>query len=122
MDKLLTIQKRNKLNEVYAVDKKGNGGAHHAYVVFKQGVTTTDGAVGAVQFQDGARNVEGSTPGVLDTDLLEIVRHRLQCFQDGAFACEENAKALEHIEITLMYMNKRVEDRAERNVLGQHKK
>lgn len=28
MEKLATIQKREKLNEVYAVDEKGNGGAN----------------------------------------------------------------------------------------------
>ena len=38
------------------------------------------------------------------------------------FATDDNAKALEHIEIALMYMNKRVMDRYERNVLGTYKK
>ncbi|MDY4947783.1 MAG: ABC transporter ATPase, partial [Clostridium cadaveris] len=33
-----------------------------------------------------------------------------------------NAKALEHIEIALMYANRRVEDRIERNVLGTNNK
>lgn len=33
MEKLATIQKREKLNEVYAVDEKGNGGANHEYVI-----------------------------------------------------------------------------------------
>ncbi|HHD2802129.1 TPA: ABC transporter ATPase, partial [Clostridium perfringens] len=35
---------------------------------------------------------------------------------------EYNEKALEHIELALMYMNRRVEDRIERNVLGTNKK
>lgn len=117
MKKLRTIQKRENLNEVYVVDKKGNGGANHEYVVR----TSLDGCIydlAKIQFQSGARFVEGSQHGVLDTDLLEITRHRLQCFQAGPFSSEYNEKALEHIELALMYMNRRVEDRIERNVLG----
>ena len=75
-----------------------------------------------IQFQNGARKEMDSIHGVIDADLLEIVRHRMQCFQAGPFASEYNAKALEHIELALMYMNRRVEDRIERNVLGTNKK
>lgn len=60
--------------------------------------------------------------GIIDTDLLEIVRDRLKGFQSGDFATEDNAEALKHIEIALMYMNKRVMDRYERNVLGTYEK
>lgn len=112
MEKLSTIQKRGKLNEVFIVDEKGNGGAHHKYLVSGEELYDT------IQFQNGARGLEDSEPGVLDTDLLEIVRHRLQCFQKGEFATRENAVALTHIEEALLWMNKRVEDRIERNVLG----
>lgn len=114
MEKLSTIQKRENLNTVFVTDEKGNGGAHHRYEIDLQ-----DGnQVVVIQFQDGARKLEGSIPGVLDTDLLEIIRHRLQGFQSGQFACRENAIALTHIEEALLWMNKRVEDRIERNVLG----
>ena len=54
--------------------------------------------------------------------MLEIVRDRLKGFQSGDFATEDNAEALKHIEIALMYMNKRVMDRYERNVLGTYEK
>ena len=46
----------------------------------------------------------------------------MQCFQDGPYASEYNTKALEHIELALMYLNRRVEDRIERNVLGTNNK
>ena len=46
----------------------------------------------------------------------------MQCFQAGPYASEYNAKALEHIELALMYLNRRVEDRIERNVLGTNNK
>ena len=75
-----------------------------------------------ITFQNGARNDENAVNGVLDTDLLEIVRDRLKGFQNGDFATRENAIALTHIEEALLWMNKRVEDRIERNVLGTYKK
>ena len=118
--KLSTIQKREKLNEVYTVDEKGNGGAYHLYEIC--GESENGKLEVQIQFQNGARKLPESIHGVLDTDLLEIVRHRLQCFQQGEFATRENAIALTHIEEALMWMNRRVEDRIERNVLGTNNK
>lgn len=120
MRELNTIQKREKLNKVFAIDEKGNGGANHRYRIVsdpdkhnpEQFVDTT------IQFQNGARNEWGSIFGVIDTDLLEIVRDRLNGFQQGEFATRENAIALTHIEEALLWLNKRTEDRIERNVLG----
>lgn len=126
MERISTIQKREKLNEVYAVDEKGNGGANHKYVisyeVFPVGKPKETHEIATIQLQNGARKEENSIHGVIDTDLLEIVRHRLQCFQVGPFASRENACALTHIEEALMWMNRRVEDRIERNVLGRNEK
>lgn len=128
MRKLNTIQKRENLNHVFATDEKGNGNANHHYLVQRTDLDVNDDnypdyySIAHIDFQDGARNLESSTSGVLDTDLLEIVRDRLIGFQSGDFATEYNAKALEHIEIALMYMNRRVEDRIERNVLGTNNK
>ena len=118
MKKLSTIQKRENLNTVFLSDEKGNGGAHHCYVIDLQEGNREI----FIDFQNGARKLPGSLHGVLDTDLLEIVRHRLQCFQQGEFATRENAIALTHIEEALLWMNKRVEDRIERNVLGTNNK
>lgn len=122
MEKLSTIQKREKLNDVYAVGEKGNGGAYHEYDItfdkYNNGYISTNKII----FQNGPRKDSNSIHGVLDTDLLEIVRHRLQCFQQGEFATRENAIALTHIEEALLWMNKRVEDRIERNVLGTNNK
>ena len=120
---LSTIQKREKLNEVYAVDEKGNGGANHKYLI--AGGETGRGEYEiytTIQFQNGARKLEDSVHGIIDTDLLEIVRDRLKAFQAGEFASRENACALTHIEEALMWMNRRVEDRIERNVLGTNNK
>lgn len=119
-----TIQKRNNLNIVRAVGEKGAGGAMHTYEI----VTNEYSPEGAqpvlsyIQFQHGPRNTAESILGVLDGDLLEIVRDRLKAFQAGEYATRENAIALTHIEEALLWMNKRVEDRAARGVLGTTKK
>lgn len=128
MNKLSTIQKREKLNDIYAVDEKGNGGANHRYIVCGKDETawqngaTSIGVYADLQFQNGARKLPDSIHGILDTDLLEIARDRLQAFQAGPFSSRENAVALTHIEEALMWMNRRVEDRIEREVLGTNQK
>lgn len=121
MKELKTIQKREKLNKIFAVDKKGCGGANHEYLIR----CSLDGCIcdlANIKFQKGARYEFGSQHGATIEDLLEIARHRLQCFQEGDFASEYNQQALIHIEEALMWLNRRVEDRIERNVLGENKK
>lgn len=120
MRKLNTIQKRENLNHVFAMDEKGPGEANHVYVISSANGDTINEAI--LYFQKGPRNDESSIQGILDNDLLEIVRDRLIGFQAGPYSSEYNAKALEHIELALMYMNRRVEDRIERNVLGTYNK
>lgn len=117
---LNTIQQIQKLNRVFSEDNVGPGNAHHLYTIcdsddpFKMCVR--------IQFQEGPRKERGSIHGVIDSDLLEIVRDRLKGFQSGEYATEYNAEALKHIEIALTYLNKRVVDRYERDVLGTNKK
>ena len=124
MEKLSTIQKREKLNDVYAVDEKGNGGANHRYIICKKDElrwSSSNNSIGILEdisFQNGARKEKNSINGVLDCDLLEIVKHRLECFQEGDFSSHYNERALHHVSEALRWMNKRVEDRIERNVLG----
>ena len=129
MRQLSTIQKRENLNKVFAIDEPSNGNACHTYGIYPVANTVEyssdenkDNAMCIIQFQNGARKLPDSTHGVLDTDLLEIVRDRLKGFQSGEFATRENAIALTHIEEALLWMNKRVEDRIERNVLGTNNK
>lgn len=126
---LKTIQKREKLNEIHRVDEIGPGGAYHHYAIFADennlgGIKAenADTAFLDILFQKGPRAEEGSVHGVIDTDLLEIVRDRLKCFQAGEFATEYNAQALLHVEEALMWLNRRVEDRIERQVLGTNNK
>ena len=139
MHKLSTIQKRENLNTVYATDGMGPGGANHVYTVCRNDKkhsiedvsndssktivdVTNDAIITTIKMQCGPRKDPESTHGLIDSDLLEIVRDRLIAFQNGPFECDENAHALAHIEEALMWMNRRVEDRIERNVLGTNTK
>ena len=117
MQKLLSrIQKTDNLNVVKYNDFDGPGGAKHDYYIYRSG----DKPLCEIHFQEGPRDEEGSRAGVMNEDLLEIVRHRLQCFQKGEFASRENALALTHIEEALLWLNKRKDDRKERGVLGKN--
>lgn len=121
MRELSTIQKREKLNRVYAADEKGAGNGNHKYIIVSDaGLKEPKETV--IEFQKGPRRLEDSIHGVLDSDLLEIVRDRLIGFQSGDFHSRENACALTHIEEALMWMNRRVEDRIERGVLSAYDK
>ena len=123
MRELSTIQKREKLNHVFSADEPGAGNACHEYDIYPaQDFDSDTEPLIVIRFQHGARNEKGSTRGVLDTDLLEIVRDRLKGFQSGEYSCRENACALTHIEEARMWLNRRVEDRIERQVLGTEQK
>lgn len=120
MRELSTIQKLGKLNTVMVMDEPGNAGANHKYLIRSCDIDENGHPLisHTIVFQNGPRKLNDSTHGVLDTDLLEIVRDRLKGFQQGEFSTRETACALTHIEEALMWMNKRVEDRIERQVLG----
>lgn len=119
MRKINTIQKIGNLNTVFALDEPSTGGASHKYRIAPN---SEEYPSQDISFQHGPRRLPDSVHGVLDTDLLEIVRDRLKGFQSGEYSCRENACALTHIEEALMWMNKRVEDRIERGVLGTENK
>lgn len=126
--KLDTIQKKGKLNEVWTIGEPGPGDAYHDYIIVSGKNPVYDfeewprQIILQVSFQEGPRGEKTSHTGVLDSDLLEIVRDRLKAFQKGEMANEYNAQALMHVEKALKLMNMRVEDRIRRGVLGTMKK
>ena len=122
---LSTIQKRNNLNVISRVGEPGPGGAYHDYFISPADKSKPSGTVVGIypiQLQKGPRKDPNARHGVLDCDLLEIVRDRLRCFQEGDYATRENAMALQHVEEALLWMAKRADDRAERQVLGTMEK
>lgn len=117
--KLDTIQTKEKLNTICANDEIGPGGANHFYTITRN---DTEEVVGIIEFQKGPRKEKDSIHGVIDSDLLEIVRDRMISFQNGPFACEYNKIALYHIEEALKALNARIEDRVKRDVFGKNEK
>lgn len=94
------------------------GGASHTYGIQWGGPKE----VTVIQFQHGARGVEGSTPGVFDDDLLAIIQDRLEAFQAGPFACDENEEALEAVRAARGHLSERVARRMAKGVLGANEK
>lgn len=90
------------------------GNASHAYGIQWGGPKD----VTYIQFQHGPRAVEGSTPGIFDDDLLAILQDRLEGFQSGPYACEENARALDGVRAAREALGLRVARRISQGVLG----
>jgi len=124
MREITTHHDGHGLNESITIkaDEPGPGGASHCYDVEIGLEGGSWSQVGRIQFQQGPRNVEGSTPGMTDIALLAIVRHRLESFNAGEFRCRENACAITHIQEAMMWMRERADERAKRGVLGKNEK
>ena len=102
-------------NKITVMDGKGAGGACHRYLV-----TNNHVSLGFVKFQEGPIH-ECDVNGVTQEDLLAIIIDRLQCFQAGSYACEENARALKKIEEGLGWLRYRTAERVRRGVEGTNK-
>lgn len=96
-------------------DDPDQSGASHAY-----GAEIDGELILALQFQQGPRHVEGSTPGMTEAALLAVLIDRLQGFQSGPYSCRENAIQLTKLEEVLHWTKARADERAKRGVLGQN--
>lgn len=110
----------------------GAGGAYHLYQIegFDTATNNDDpftaihgksAVYSTILFQNGPIPEKGPN-GVTHEALLAIIIDRLRDFQEGPFACRENAMALAHIESGLMWLQKRTLDRMKRQVEGTHEK
>lgn len=111
----------HRFTNCWCIDEPAYGGAHHEYVV--QDVespgpdTLTYDPHAVVHFQKGPVAQVGKNGCFLE-DLLNICQHRLECFQAGPLAYQENAEALEHIIKAHEALDKRNKDRQSRGVEG----
>lgn len=128
-ERLLFDHKNNKFNRecvsVGAVDAPAPDGASHRYVieVIDRPKTNNDAADRIVErcelnFQNGGLKEVGPN-GITDQALLAIVMDRMRGFNDGPFRCRENSIIITKLEEALMWMEKRANDRARRNVEGE---
>jgi hypothetical protein len=72
-----------------------------------------------IAWQRGALDKEGRN-GAFLIEVLEAVRSQIQYYQDSKFVCEENATALQHIDLALAALNSRRDRRKDQNILGTH--
>ena len=124
----------NELNEelcLKAVDEPGQGNACHRYQIRPRELSTFDATTDPVrasrlmraccdiEFQDGPIKEVGVN-GISNEVLLAVVRHRLQGFQSGPYACETNRQALDAVKLAMEAMHSRTRDRQNRGVEGTH--
>lgn len=103
---------------VFVLDEPGHGNACHEYLVQPSGPKSTGAhSFASVSFQKGPIKENGIN-GCHQEDLLAIVIDRLQCFQAGEFACDDNQEAMENIEKAMKCLNRRTEGRIKRGVEG----
>ena len=120
----------NRFTEVFATDDVAFN-ANHKYEVRQtplEGATISENENGAsneifanIKFQKGPVK-ENGVNGCHNEDLIAIVIDRLQCLNQGDFACRENSIAITKLEEALLWLNKRTQDRIARNVDGTSQK
>jgi len=113
---MIPIDTSHKYTDVHSTDYIGPGNAHHEYAITRK----EDGELFLkVKFQDGPIK-EAGVNGVMDENLIAIVIDRLEGFQSGPYACQENQDALDHLETALGYLQARTAKREARGVEGTH--
>jgi hypothetical protein len=128
-DHIVEGDSANHQVRIDVLDEPGAGGANHRYnIEWYDGVKRDDkgSAIGGraecfINFQNGPIK-ECGVNGVTQEALLAIVIDRLRSFQQGPFAGDYNARALECFEQGLEWLQKRTKDRISRNVEGTHQK
>jgi hypothetical protein len=122
--------KNNRFNrlcvEAFTTDYSGTDGANHAYRIevynryAPEGSAQDLGMVAScdLQFQNGGLKEVGAN-GITDQALLAVVLDRMRGFNDGPYRCRENSIIITKLEEALMWMEKRANDRARRNVEGE---
>ena len=95
-------------------DAEGNPGGGHSNA---QGIQ--------IAWQNGplGRGENRQEPnGAFVETVIAMAGDRLVYYQGGEFACEENAKAIEHLRDALKALKSRTADREKRGVEGTHEK
>lgn len=115
----------NNAIRIEVQDQPGDGGANHKYLI-KGPDFDYGGGVGVaprwgvnLNFQNGPIKEKGVN-GVTNEALLAIVQDRLEGFQRGRFACEENEAALAAVRSALAILAMRTKRRDDHGVEGTH--
>jgi hypothetical protein len=84
---------------------------------------TTYGTGFAIGWQQGplGRGAERQEPnGAFVEDIIAAAMDRIEFYQASKFACEDNARAREHLEAALGFLARRTKSREARDVEGTH--
>lgn len=120
--KTLSAHKGNEANDALEItaDDRTHGNANHIYTIdLVGGAPGSGGWKCELRFQRGPIKETGVN-GITNEALLAIVADRLEGFQSGPYACEENAKALIHVMGALDVLHERTAARVARGVEGTH--
>lgn len=114
---------------IEVLDEPGQGGACHDYYVGGFDLSTNPSSCKLYDAKDGVRLqfqngpiAEVGVNGITHEALLAILIDRLRGFQEGRFACAENAQALEHLIAARTVLQARTIARMARGVEGTHEK
>mgnify|MGYP000119510729 CR=1 FL=1 len=113
----LTDHQVNPANDkliVQAIDEPGSGGAHLKYIISGHPTGPT-----LIEFQNGPINEIGVN-GLTHEALLAILIDRLQGFQSGPYASDDNQVALLSLRQAQNALQRRTRERMARGVEGTH--
>lgn len=120
------VNEANDQLRITVADGRGPGGANHRYVITGFDASSNpshrepEGRFRKViLFQCGPIKEVGVN-GITHEALLAILMDRLEGFQRGPFACDENAQALHFLRAAQKVLHKRTSQRIERDVEGTH--
>lgn len=78
----------------------------------------------AISWQNGAlaetEVVRKKPNGAFVEDIIDAAKDRLKAYQATKFNCEENAKAIEYLDLAMDILNERTKNREIRGVEGKH--
>lgn len=103
-------------NDIFSLDKKAFG-ANHLFQISDK--LKEDNQI-VICMQKGGRFEDGSDWGLLDVDLLSIVRSRLESFSEAYPDDEETAIAKDSIDKAISALNKRYASRKENGTFGKN--
>jgi len=104
-------------------EDRTTGGAPYRYTISSPGKPLKQELMSPsvnveLQFQNGPIPEVGVN-GLTQEVLLAVVIDRLEGFQAGPFACDDNAEALGYTQKALEFLQKRTKDRIDRGVEGK---
>ena len=100
---------------VYVLDEPGHGGACHKYNIMH-----AETELCGLSFQNGPIKAGFGVNGITHEALLAILIDRMEGFQAGPYASQDNADALNHMNLALASLQLRTRARRARGVEGTH--